>query len=191
MRSEGARQAFSFVSKDDFLESSDAIPEPHEFDAVLTFAHGGHSHSARVRFREGHSPRLAGEPEDFEDAHERAHAEDIERRFAGRTVTTPQIVLFGITGGLMPCPAAFTVLLVCLQLKRVALGFVMVGAFSVGLALTMVATGTIAAVSVRHAQRRFRGFGEAIRRAPYVSCVLLVLLAAYMLWQGGRGLAGH
>ena len=47
---------------------------------------------------------------------------DIEKRFAGRTVTTSQIVLFGITGGLMPCPAAFTVLLVCLQLKRATLG---------------------------------------------------------------------
>jgi len=190
-RTAGARQIFSFVAKGDFLESSEAIPEPHEFDAVLTFTHSGHSHSARVLFREGHCPRLAGEPKDFEDAHERAHAEDIERRFAGRTVTTPQIVVFGITGGLMPCPAAFTVLLVCLQLKRAALGFVMVGAFSLGLALTMVATGTIAALSVRHAQRRFRGFGEAMRRAPYISCVLLVLLAAYMLWQGWRGLAGH
>ena len=31
-------------------------------------------------------------------------------RFAGRSVTTPQIILFGITGGLMPCPAAFSVL---------------------------------------------------------------------------------
>ena len=126
----------------------------------------------------------------LEDAHERAHAQDIARRFAGRNVTTPQIILFGVTGGLMPCPAAFTVLLVCLQLKRVTLGFAMVGAFSFGLALTMVATGVLAAWSVRHAEKRFRGFGELMRRAPYVSCVLLIALAAYMAWHGWHGL-GH
>lgn len=126
--------------------------------------------------------------QEFQDAHEQEHTQDILQRFGGRPVTTPQIVLFGITGGLMPCPAAFTVLLVCLQLKRVTLGFVMVGAFSFGLALTMVATGALAAFSVQHAQQRFRGFGEAMRRAPYVSCVLLILLSLYMAWQGWQGL---
>ena len=97
-------------------------------------------------------------------------------------------MLFGVTGGLMPCPAAFSVLLVCLQLKRATLGFAMVGAFSFGLALTMVATGALAAWSVQHAQKRFRGFGEAMRRAPYVSCVMLVVLASYMAWHGWRQL---
>lgn len=129
--------------------------------------------------------------EEFQDAHEREHAMEIERRFAGRTVNTPQIALFGLTGGLMPCPAAFSVLVVCLQLKRVTLGFAMVGAFSFGLALTMVASGVVAAWSVQRAHRKFRGFGEMMRRAPYVSCALLVLVAAYMAWHGWQGLHRH
>jgi nickel/cobalt exporter len=191
VRSTGAKQTFTFAAKKGFLESTTPIPEPHEFDAVLTFTHDGHGHPARIQFREGEAPKIAAEDGEFEDAHERAHAEDIARRFTGRTITTSQIVLFGITGGLMPCPAAFTVLLVCLQLKRAVLGFALVGAFSFGLALTMVATGALAAISVRHAQKRFRGFGEAMRRAPYVSCVLLVFLATYMAWQGWHGLTGH
>jgi nickel/cobalt transporter (NicO) family protein len=64
----------------------------------------------------------------------------------------------------------------------------MVTSFSAGLALTMVATGAIAAWSVRHAQKKFRGFGEAMRRAPYISCAVLVILAAYMGWHGWHGL---
>ena len=189
VRPDGARQTFAFVQKAGFLESRDAIPEPHEFDAVLTLGHGGHSHTCRAEFREGGHPHgHDDESKEYQDAHERAHAQDIAQRFGGRTVTTPQIVMFGITGGLMPCPAAFTVLLVCLQLKRASLGFAMVGAFSLGLALTMVAAGVIAAVSVRHAEKRFRGFGEAMRRAPYVSCVLLVILATYMAWHGWKTL---
>lgn len=126
--------------------------------------------------------------EEFQDAHEREHAADIERRFAGRTVTTPQIILFGITGGLMPCPAAFSVLLICLQLKKVTLGFFMVAAFSLGLAITMVTTGVLAAWSARHAERKFRGFGELMRRAPYLSCALMLIIALVMAWHGWRGL---
>ena len=180
VRPDGTRQTFQFTAKKDFLESTVDIPEPHEFDATVTIGHGHHFHSCRVEFREGGA--------EFQDAHELAHAQDISKRFEGRTVTTPQIILFGVTGGLMPCPAAFTVLLVCLQLKKVTLGFAMVGAFSFGLALTMVATGVLAAWSVRHAEKRFKGFGEVMRRAPYVSCVLLVVLAGFMAWHGWRGL---
>lgn len=146
VRADGARQVFHFAAKQNFLESTGDIPEPHELAATVTIGHGGHSHSCRVEFRENEHHHHHGEDDaEFQDAHERAHAQDIEKRFAGRAVTTPQIILFGVTGGLMPCPAAFTVLLVCLQLKKVTLGFAIVGAFSFGLALTMVATGALAA----------------------------------------------
>jgi nickel/cobalt exporter len=190
VRPDGTRQTFQFIAKKDFLESTVDIPEPHEFDATVTIGHGHHTHTCRVEFREDEHHHHHHDEDDmeFQDAHELAHAKDIARRFGGRAVTTPQIILFGVTGGLMPCPAAFTVLLVCLQLKKVTLGFVMVGAFSFGLALTMVATGALAAWSVRHAEKRFKGFGEAMRRAPYVSCVLLIALASYMAWHGWHGL---
>ena len=186
LRKDGVSTVFSFAERNGFLESTANIPEPHDFDVLLNINHRGHSHTNRILFREGdhHHHHHHGESAEYQDAHERAHAEDIARRFVGRTVTTPQIIMFGITGGLMPCPAAFSVLLVCLQLKRVVLGFAMVGAFSFGLSLTMVAAGTAAALSVKHAQKRFSGFGELMRRAPYVSCAMLVILAAYMGWHG-------
>ena len=191
VRPDGTRQVFQFTAKQDYLESTVDIPEPHEFDATVKVGHGGHSHTCRVEFREDEHHHHHGEDDgsqEFQDAHERAHAQDIAQRFAGKAVTTPQIILFGVTGGLMPCPAAFTVLLVCLQLKKVTLGFAIVGAFSFGLALTMVAAGVLAAWSVRHAEKRYKGFGEMMRRAPYVSCVLLVALASFMAWHGWRGL---
>jgi nickel/cobalt exporter len=198
VRPDGARQGFGFVAREGFLESTSDIPEPHEFDLTLTIAHEGHAHSYPVQFREhdhGHTHShehgdLPAGPE-FQDAHEAAHALDLQKRFMNRHVTTPQIVLFGLTGGLLPCPAAFTVLLVCMQVKQFTLGFSLVAAFSFGLALTMVTVGTAAAWSVGHAQRKFRGFGELMRKAPYLSCALLVMLASYMAWHGWRGLAGH
>jgi nickel/cobalt exporter len=125
------------------------------------------------------------------DAHAQAHADDIARRFgtAGREVTTGQIVVFGLTGGLIPCPASITVLLLCLQLKEVALGATLVLGFSVGLALTMVASGALAALSVRHATRRWSGFGRWADKAPYLSGTLMLLVAAFMAWEGWHGLA--
>ena len=196
VRPDGARQTFAFVTKEGFLESTSDIPEPHEFDLTLTLSHDGHAHSYPAQFREhdhGHTHDHADLPAgaDFQDAHEAAHALDIQKRFMNRQVTTPQIVLFGLTGGLLPCPAAFTVLLVCMQVKQFTLGFALVAAFSFGLALTMVASGTIAAWSVQHAQKKFRGFGELMRKAPYLSCAVLLVLASYMAWQGWHGLAAH
>lgn len=192
VREDGTQQHFGLVSKGDFLESTTSIPEPHNFDAVLEISYGPQSHTFIVPFREedhhGHSHAELTEGEEFADAHERAHAEEIQQRFAQREVTTAQIILFGLSGGLLPCPAAFSILIVCLQLKRVSLGFAIVAAFSIGLALTLVATGTLAAWSVKHATKRFKGFGEIARRAPYFSSAFLVLLACYMVYHGWTGI---
>jgi len=124
------------------------------------------------------------------DAHARAHAADIQRRFAGRSVSTGQIVMFGLTGGLIPCPASITVLLLCLQLKRIALGATLVLGFSVGLALTMVASGVIAAVGLKHLSRRMGSgrFSELAAKAPYFSGGLILLVGLYVGWQGLRAL---
>ena len=192
-RTGGERQSFAFVAKDGFLESTSEVPEPHEFDLVLTLAHEGFSRAFPVQFREGehcahhHDDMPTGA--EFQDAHEAAHALDIQRRFANRQVTTGQIILFGLAGGLLPCPAAFTVLLVCMQVKQFTLGFALVAAFSLGLAITMVTVGAAAAWSVGHAQKKWSGFGDLMRRAPYFSCAVLILLACYMAWHGWQGIS--
>jgi nickel/cobalt exporter len=91
--------------------------------------------------------------------------------------------------GLLPCPAVFTILLDCLQVKQVTLGFALVLCFSVGLALTLVTTGAVAAWSVRHASKRIKGFGEFARKAPYFSSALLVAMGLYIAFQGWRHLS--
>ena len=80
--------------------------------------------------------------------------------------------MFGLTGSLISCPVAITVLLLCLQLKRIALGGLLLLCFSIGLTLTMVTVGIVAAVSVRQVSRRFSGFGPLAQRAPYISRVI-------------------
>ncbi|NOW45239.1 nickel/cobalt exporter [Novosphingobium sp. SG751A] len=146
--------------------------------------HGHHHHEPTEE--EIHELELA--TGGYVDAHEAAHAEDIRRRFSGRSVTTGQIVIFGLTGGLVPCPGAITVLMLCLQLHRVALGAVLVAGFSVGLALTMVASGVLAALSLRHLEKRWSGFGDAVRRAPLISGAVILIVGAVIALDGARHL---
>jgi ABC-type nickel/cobalt efflux system permease component RcnA len=146
--------------------------------------HHDHDHEHGHDHHHDHEEELEVVTGEYQDDHERAHAAEIESKFAGRTVTTGQIVLFGLTGGLMPCPAAFTILLVCLQLKHVSLGIFLVLAFSLGLALTLVTVGAVAAWSLRHAGRRFAGLGEVARKLPYLSSALLILMSLYIGAEG-------
>lgn len=199
-RPDGARQTFAFrPMTGGGLESVEEIPEPHDFMARLSLRHGDHTHSYDVAFTEqtdGDDPihaelRGLDAAGGYQDAHELAHANDIRRRFAGRQVTTAQIAIFGLTGGLMPCPGAITVLLLCLQLKAFALGAVLVLCFSLGLALTMVSSGVIAALSVRHVERRFSGFGDVVRKAPYASGALILLIGLYLGYSGWTHLPGR
>jgi nickel/cobalt exporter len=180
IRPEGTEQMFSFINRQDYLESGEEIPEPHAFKARLSLG----AVSVETTFEEhDHSQMDLGEEN---DAHARAHATDIRKRFAGRAVTTAQIVMFGLTSGLIPCPAAITVLLLCIQLKQFSLGFVLVLCFGIGLAITMVSAGVLAALSLRHVERHWSGFSRFAHRAPYVSAALIVIVGFYTGWIGWR-----
>lgn len=178
IREDGAAQTFAFAARDGYLESVEEIPEPHAFKARVSLG----SEATEILFAEhDHAHMNLGEED---DAHARAHAADIRKRFAGRKVTTAQIVLFGLTGGLIPCPAAITVLLLCMQLKQFSLGFVLVLSFGIGLAITMVSAGVLAALSLRHVERHWAGFSRYAHRAPYLSAALIVFVGLYTGWTG-------
>jgi len=167
-------------------EPGHAHSHKHSHDHDHGHGHGhGHGHAHGV------SHTLSVSAEDAEqgmDAHARAHAREIAQRFASGHATNGQILVFGLTGGLIPCPASITVLLLCLQLKQIALGATLVLSFSVGLALTMVASGVLAAWSLGQASKRWSSFGDWAAKAPYVSTVLMLLLAMWMAGEGWHGL---
>ncbi len=196
-RPDGTTQVFTFVDRDGYLESRETVAEPYDFMVRLALDHGDHEHDYDVSFLKGtgNDPlqrqqqgiKLAADG--YQDAHELSHANDIRKRFADRQVTTTQIVLFGLTGGLIPCPAAVTVLLLCIQIKEIPLGATLVMAFSVGLALTLVAVGAIAAIGVRQATMRAGGWLSTVAgRAPYFSSALVILVGLYTGYHGWIGL---
>jgi nickel/cobalt exporter len=191
-RGDGTGERFTFVERDGYLESAAEISEPHEFTAQVRLSHGDHAHTYKVTFAEhDHRPHHHDHAEHDEDAHEREHAEQIAHQLAASNgqVTTWQIALFGITGGLIPCPASITVLLICLQLGQFTLGAATVAAFSLGLAITMVSIGVAAAWGIQHASKRINLSDRLLRHLPLASAGLVGVLGVAMLVQGVVDLA--
>ena len=88
-----------------------------------------------------------------------------------------------------PARAAFAVLLVCLQLKRVGLGIAMVAAFSVGLAVTLVSIGIAAAWAGRKAAaHKNPAFSAAAHWLPYASAVIVIAVGSFIALRGLHGL---
>ncbi len=163
----------------DASHESDHHHDHSRNDHYHDHTHGGPSHSHDDLAADHHG----------NDAHAMAHARQIQRRLAGRNVTTRQIMLFGLSSGLMPCPAALTMLLVCLRLKKIILGVALVTAFSLGLAVTLVTLGVVAALGMTHAAR-LPGFGRAMEMAPYVSSALVIGVGVFMGVSGFLHLPG-
>ncbi|MBT9289450.1 nickel/cobalt efflux transporter [Prosthecodimorpha staleyi] len=158
--------------------------------------HGHHHHHDGHRPESRHGPdddphhahddhHPAADPDAGLDAHAAAHAREIRTRFAGRrSVGTGEILWFGFTGGLLPCPAAIAVLLICLQMRAFTLGIGMVLAFSAGLAITMVAVGVAAAWGAGAARARWAGLDRWGARLPYLSAGIVLLLGFAMAARG-------
>jgi ABC-type nickel/cobalt efflux system permease component RcnA len=133
----------------------------------------------------GHHHHHDDHDHDHHDHHGHSHAPP---PISGK-VTTGQIIWFGLTGGLMPCPAAIAVLLICVQLKAFALGVAMVAAFSVGVGATLVAIGLAVVWGSGRLAKVWPGFDRAAQRLPYLSAGL-VLVFGLILTAAGLNAAG-
>jgi nickel/cobalt exporter len=83
------------------------------------------------------------------------------------------IVGMGAAAGLIPCPSALVVLLGAIAQQQVALGLLLIVAFSAGLAMTLTALG-LAVVYGRRAIARFSIPAAATSALPALSAVMIV-----------------
>lgn len=170
----------------------------HHHEHYHGHAHGHHHHHDHAHDHHHHDDHshhhaqgtIAGLDDAHMDAHARAHAEEIRQRLASGRTGTWQTILFGLSGGLIPCPAAITVFILCLHLGKVALGVTLVSAFSIGLAATLVAVGVIAAVGLRAVSARTSRFDGVMAAAPWLSAALIAVIGLLILWSGYSHL-GH
>jgi nickel/cobalt exporter len=163
----------------DSYQSAEAPHEPHDFSAQL-----------RIRSAEGpeevlcfamHEPHEHGHDNLDDEAHARAHAADLPDYVSrGDRPSAWQIVTFGAAGGLIPCPASITVMLLALSVNATGLGLITVLAFSCGLAITLVGVGLAIVAGLSRLAQTGR-FAAVTRHASLISAFVVLLSGAMAL----------
>ena len=101
----------------------------------------------------------------------------------GETISSRALLALGVTGGIVPCPAALVVLLSAIAIHRVGFGLLLIIAFSVGLAGVLIALGLLM-VSARHVLAQFQGEGRLITRwLPLTSAAVITMFGLAMIVQ--------
>src|SRR5580698_4105333 len=101
-----------------------------------------------------------------------------EPTVAGKPISLYQLFALGITGGIIPCPAALVVLLSAFALHRIGLGFFLIIAFSLGLAAVLISFGMLM-VYGRRFMASLRVDGPLTTRwLPVASAAFMTILGA-------------
>ncbi len=100
-----------------------------------------------------------------------------------KPVSFTQLFTLGITGGIIPCPAALIVLLSAFALHRFGLGFFLIVAFSAGLAAVLIGFGTLM-VYARRFMTHLQIDGPLTRRwLPVASSAFITVLGLTLAIQ--------
>jgi ABC-type nickel/cobalt efflux system permease component RcnA len=99
-------------------------------------------------------------------------------RSGRRSASYHQLLALGVTGGIVPCPAALVVLLSAVSLHRIAFGLYLIVAFSLGLAAVLISIGLLT-VYARRLIAHLPTDGPIINRwLPVASAAVITLLGA-------------
>lgn len=148
--------------------------------------HGDHEHShAHDHSEHEHTHSDHEHSHGSHDGHAHSH---LPPGADGSEVSVRSLLALGITGGLVPCPAALVLLLSAISLGRLEFGMVLVVAFSVGLAIVLTAIGIL----MIYARRLFERFSLEVRVPRFlpVASALAISLAGVLIVVGALGQAG-
>ena len=153
---------------------------------LTRYAAGSHTHGERHEH-----PHAHGHSHHSHDVHGHHHHphQDHQHLPSSGKVSLRELLALGVTGGIVPCPAALVVLLSAVALRRVGFGLLLIVAFSVGLAAVLIGIGLLM-VYARRLMGRVEGTGPLITRwLPLTSSatitVLGIAIAAQALMNGG------
>jgi ABC-type nickel/cobalt efflux system permease component RcnA len=99
-------------------------------------------------------------------------------------ISARRLLVLGVTGGMVPCPAALVVLLSAVTLHRTAFGLFLIVTFSIGLAAVLIAMG-LAAVYAGRAMSRLPFEAPLIQRwLPMASALLISVVGCGIAIRG-------
>ncbi len=107
------------------------------------------------------------------------------------SVSLTQLVALGITGGIIPCPAALIVLLSAVALHRISLGFFLIVDFSVGLAAVLIGFGMLTVFARRFMSGRAIDGPLTPRWLPLASSAFITMLGIALVAQAVLSMHVH
>ena len=121
-------------------------------------------------------------------ARRRKHAAHDHHHHHEHDLSSRGLLAMGASAGLIPCPSALVVLLGAVAQHQLALGLVMIVAFSLGLAATLTVLG-IAVVHASRAATRLPVPGRVITALPTASALVIVGVGVMLTFQAAGQLA--
>jgi nickel/cobalt exporter len=116
-------------------------------------------------------------------SHDHGHSHDHDE---DNLVTRRSLIGMGAAAGLIPCPSALVVLLAAIAQHEVALGLLLIVAFSVGLAGTLTGLGLMV-VYARRLLPRLRMDGRIAAILPAASALAIVVVGCILTAQAVPG----
>jgi nickel/cobalt transporter (NicO) family protein len=162
----------------------DLYPWLNLASGLLVLVVGGGVLRARLRAARGGSGHAHGAHDHAHGGHDHAHGHHHHSHHHDDPLTRRGLLAMGASAGLIPCPSALVVLLGAIAQHQVALGLLLIVAFSAGLAATLTALG-IAVVHAGRLTARIRPSSRLVTALPAASAVVIlgagVLLTARAL----------
>ncbi len=157
---------------------STTVPgEPHEFSARLMSKNRSDVLSFSVKEPEGNHDHSHMD----DVAHAQAHAATLPSYVkSGEKPSVGQIIGFGAAGGMIPCPASITVMLLALSTGKAGLGVFTVLGFSLGLALALVGVGVLIVTGLSKLSQTGR-LSWLSSKAPVISASLVIVSGVFAL----------
>lgn len=139
---------------------------------------------ARRRWR---AVKADGQPDGHDHSHDHSHGHShdhshVPADWSGKDeVRFRDLVTLGFSGGIVPCPAGFTIVLVAAHFQALLLGLVVLGFFSFGLGLMLIGIGCVLVVGK---ERWLDRVGVSLksrflRLAPVASAILVSMIGIW------------
>ncbi|MEA3436351.1 MAG: sulfite exporter TauE/SafE family protein [Thermodesulfobacteriota bacterium] len=153
------------------------------------FQHHGHSHPHHHNHNHSHDhEHVHHDLKDHSDIHSHHdHDHDYSHVHGEKKEGYWQLFLLGVSGGLVPCPAAIAILLASLGTGRLGEGLIYILLFSLGLASVLIAIG-ITVVSAGKFASRFLDAKQFANKIAIVSAGFITLIGAATLINSIRHL---
>ena len=144
-------------------------PQEHEGHGGLPHDHGPHGHEDHGRHQ--HDPKHHDH-----DHHHHHHGHHHRHRMP---TSFKELLALGVTGGIVPCPSAVVIYFWAIQNNYPWMATLVVGMFSLGLAVVLVLIGMLMVTSTKTLEKLSRGqqrLQTVLRVLPWLSSVLILIV---------------